>query len=104
MQKDTHKTVVVFRVFKDTGAVLALFPHEPGTNEPGTCSSYMRIGQHSSADYAHCIAATRPAKPEEYESLRKELENNIGYNLAIRKRARVKFWTRDGAGMLVERT
>lgn len=87
MQKDTDKTVVIFRVFKDSDNVLALFPFEPGDNKPGTCSSYMHMGQHSSADYNHCLDITRPAKANEYESLRKELENHVGYNLRIRKRA-----------------
>lgn len=88
--QDVQQTVVVFRVFKDSGNVLALFPHDQGNDEPGSCSSYMHIGQHSSANYRHCLDITRPAKTEEYESLRKELENQIGYNLLIRKRAVVK--------------
>lgn len=76
------RTVVIFRVFKD-GDVLALFPYEPGTGEPDSCSSYQRVGQHSSADYTHCIKATRPATPEEYAPLKAELES-IGYELAVK--------------------
>jgi hypothetical protein len=72
-------TAVVFRVWKG-GDVLALFPHmEEGR---GMCGSYEHIGQHGAANYAACIAQTRPANPEEFAPLKMELES-IGYRLRI---------------------
>lgn len=74
---------VVFRRWKD-GAVIALFPEV--INYPdGSCESYMRVGQHSAASYPHVVAVTHPAKPEEYASLKRELEG-IGYVLKVSKR------------------
>ncbi len=82
MEKDKHKTKVVFRKFKK-GDILALFPGiESGR---GFVESYQHIGQHGGADYRHCIDVTKPATPEEYSDLQQELES-IGYNLLIRKR------------------
>lgn len=75
-------TKVVFRKFKE-GDILALFPYEHEGR--GTVSSYQHIGQHSSADYYHCIHATKPATPEEYAPLLAEL-TGIGYNLKVAKR------------------
>jgi len=79
-----EKIIVVFRKFKDLGDIIALFPAE--INYPnGLCESYQHIGQHSSADYGYCIAKSKPAKPEEYSSLKRELEG-LGYNLSIKKK------------------
>lgn len=83
MEKDTFTTKVVFRKYKDNGAILALFPEVDEGNYK--CSCYERIGQHGSADYQHCISITKPAKPDEFESLKKELESR-GYNLDIKKK------------------
>ena len=38
-----------------------------------TC--YAQIGQHGSAQMAHILDKTRPAKPDEYASLHKELRS-----------------------------
>lgn len=83
--EEKQKIKVVFRVFKDGGDVLALFPDEESS--PGLCLSYQRVGQHSSAMYYHCMRITRPAKPLEYKSLKTELES-IGYELDIKNRRR----------------
>ena len=85
MEKDKHKTKVVFRVWKGEfeGDVIALFPDIDEGH--GSCSSYMHVGQHAPASYYHMITRTRPAKPAEYASLKRELEN-IGYNLDVRKK------------------
>ncbi len=80
--KKEKKTPVIFRKYKE-GDVIALFPTHPGTNDPMTCSSYQRLGQHSSADYFGTIGVTKPATPEEYESLRSELQNVVGYDLRV---------------------
>jgi hypothetical protein len=81
------KTVVVFRVFKKSagGGVIALFPEVDEGR--GLCSSYMHVSQHGGADYRGVIADSRPAEPEEYASLRKELESPpYGYVLTIKKK------------------
>lgn len=91
MKKDTFKMDVIFR--KDTikdwkGTIFALFPHS--TNHmKGNVLSYQHIGQHSDADYQLCIKNSIPAKEEEYQSLKKELEG-LGYNLNIIKRQNYK--------------
>jgi len=86
------KTKVIFRRFKDANKdVVALFPDEVydgvGSNLVSTklCTSYMRLGQHSSADYKYVVSVSVPAKPEEYLKLKKELEE-IGYELDIKQR------------------
>ena len=79
-----EKTIVVFRVFH--GEVLALFPEDPGTNDPATCNSYQHIGQHGAAHYAGCIKGSRPATVAEFSDLAGEL-TRIGYDLEIRERA-----------------
>jgi hypothetical protein len=83
---DKEKTIVVFRKWKDTGDVIALFPgiqSEP--MHAYNCQSYMHVGQHGGANYHGVIGNTKPAKPSEYADLEKELKR-IGYNLEIRKR------------------
>lgn len=81
--KNLNKTQVVFRVFKDGGDVLALFPFEK--HDSDNCMSYQHVGQHGAADYIHCISITRPATPDEYKKLEQELKS-IGYELEIRQR------------------
>ncbi len=80
------KTVVVFRKFKDDGSIVALFPHEINYFD-GCCESYQTVGQHGAANYGYCISISVPAKPAEYASLKRELEQ-IGYNLKVQKRIR----------------
>lgn len=83
MKPKVEKTVVVFRVWKDSGSVIALFPNEDSGQ--GFCDSYEHVGQHGGADYQGVIAATRPATPNEAQDLLKELRQ-IGYKLVIRSR------------------
>jgi hypothetical protein len=88
-------TEVVFRVWigkdkTEAEGVLALFPYEQAA--PGYCDSFEHIGQHGSADYRGLVGGgwnrrTRPAKPEEYAGLKRELENCYGYRLKVIKRA-----------------
>lgn len=77
------KTDVIFR--KDKHGVYALFPYLIATYD-GEITGYMHRGQHFSADYNHCIMKSKPAKAEEYADLMAELENQVGYNLRIRKK------------------
>jgi hypothetical protein len=90
MEKDTEKTKVIFRTFKD-GEVIAIFPEECGTNEYWTCASYVHVGQHGSCDPDAVIQGTKLSTVEEYSDLKNELENCIGYNLEVIKRNRYSF-------------
>jgi hypothetical protein len=87
-ESDTELVTVVFRVWQgenQNGSVIALFPYVDEGN--GLCSSYMHVGQHSAASYAHCISRSRPATPEEYGPLKRELESEpYGYKLRVRGR------------------
>lgn len=66
---------VIFRKWKN-GDVLALFPTLPGTYyDAHTCTSYEHIGQHSSTWPALCVAHTKRARPDEYDSLLCELRS-----------------------------
>lgn len=82
----SNQTPVIFRKWKprkevgeEGGDIIALFPTELGTDSPYTCSSYMAIGQHGSADPQGVMGDTVPAKPAEYADLLAELKR-IGYN------------------------
>lgn len=79
---------VVFRV--DKGGVFALFPHDVADHY-GNVTTYQHVGQHSVANYRHCIDESRPATEEEYKDLKKELES-IGYKLNVVKRQIYKKW------------
>lgn len=90
MEKDKEITKVVFRKFKDNDEIIALFP-ETAYSRNYTVLSYMHIGQHGEADYTHVINQTSPATEEEYVDLKDELENQVGYNLKVLKKASVRF-------------
>jgi hypothetical protein len=75
------ETKVIFRKYKD-GDIIALFPEEPFSVH-SYCSSYMHVGQHGAADVVYVMMDTKPAKPEEYAELKRELEC-LGYeNLKV---------------------
>lgn len=84
-------TTVVFRVAKD-GEVCALFPFELGqVRNPGTCSCYVHVGQHSWADVGY-VNKTKPATRKQYLPLLKELRR-IGYkNIRVLKRIPRTAW------------
>jgi len=87
MKKDNHKIDVIFRVdnSKDfKGVVYALFPYDI-SDKKGSVTSYQHVGQHSSADYNHCIKTSKPASEKDYADLKKELES-IGYNINVVKK------------------
>ena len=82
------ETEVIFRKVKSgkfKGDIFALFPYDVVTLE-GDVGCYMHIGQHSAADYNHCINTSIPAKEHEFAPLKRELEEDIGYNLRIVKK------------------
>lgn len=78
-------TKVIFRRYKGTSDVIALFTQTPASPNPVYCESYMHLGQHGAADPQGTINLTVPAKPDEYSSLEAELLR-IGYKLKISKR------------------
>jgi hypothetical protein len=89
--EQTTKIDVIFRIdtSKDwNGTVFALFPHSVN-DTTGNVLSYQHIGQHSSADYKHCINKSKPATETQYNDLKKELEK-IGYHLNIIKKQNYK--------------
>jgi hypothetical protein len=67
--------------------LIAVFPDEPGTNSPHTCSSYMHVGQHGSCDWHLAIVPqTEPVRsktvyglPSDAAALLAELKQ-IGYH------------------------
>ena len=64
-----EKTKVIFRKFKNTQDIIALFPEEPSSCvRDDQCMSYMHVGQHSGADadLAFLSDITFPATPAEY--------------------------------------
>jgi len=85
MKKDTYKTDVIFRKYKDGGAILALFPYSVGDRN-GNVECYEHIGQHGTGDYEHCVnTLTIPATEAEAKDLKVELES-IGYDLVVKKK------------------
>lgn len=79
------ETKVIFRKWKDSGEIIAIFP-ESIDKRTLKMSSYEHIGQHSDVDYNSIISSTIPAKEEEYKYLLSELKH-IGYeNIRILKR------------------
>ena len=84
MKKDEFKTHVMFRRDND-GTIFALFPYNIASINEGYVTCYEHIGQHSGANYDLCINISVPAKENEYQELKSELES-IGYNLNVVKR------------------
>jgi len=78
-QNNIEITKVIFRKFKD-GEIIALFPELPGDNSVLNCLNYMAIGQHGSGTAS--LADTKPALPEEYQSVFNELYQ-IGYRMKV---------------------
>mgnify|MGYP000859000799 CR=1 FL=1 len=85
-----ERTVVIFRKFKSDGEVIALFPELQADQQKGHCLSYMRVRQHGAAAW-DLTPYTTAANPEEYASLKAELEG-IGYILKIQKRITRKWF------------
>jgi hypothetical protein len=78
---------VVIRVWKgNDDDVFALFPTLPADTFGNYCTCYQHVGQHSSADYNHCIHNSRPATEAEAADLLAELKI-IGYNPRVCRRA-----------------
>jgi hypothetical protein len=71
-------TRVIFRKWRNSGDIIALFP-DIKADFMGGCLSYEHVGQHAAATYNLVVAATRPATPAEYAELLAELQR-IGYD------------------------
>ena len=77
------ETIVVFRKWKESKTIIALFPEIK--DEARYCQSYEHVGQHGPASYQNVIQDTVPATQEEYQELFDEL-TEIGYNLKVKTR------------------
>jgi hypothetical protein len=78
--------VVVFRRWRDTNDVIALFPALPADLYGDFCDSYETVGQHSGADYHGVVQHTKPCSLNDAADLAAELRR-IGYRLRPIKRA-----------------
>jgi hypothetical protein len=78
--------IVVFRRWRDSGDVIALFPEIPADLFGRYCEAYEHVGQHGGADYHGVIQATVPVRHDEAANLAEEL-TQIGYNLRPMQRA-----------------
>lgn len=78
--------IVVFRRWRDTGTVIALFPELPADYQGWFCDAYEHVGQHGGADFHGVVQHSTPAPPDEYADLAEELRR-IGYNLRPIRRA-----------------
>jgi hypothetical protein len=84
--KTLPKTPVVFRKWRDTGEVFAMFPELPSDDYGYFCESYHRDGRPGGADYFGLVRITKPASQREYRALKQELKR-LGYKLRIIQRA-----------------
>lgn len=82
MSNDSKRVKVVFRKYKKDGEIIALFPGLP--HDHRYCMSFVHVGQHGGADYNLVVRSTVPAKPEEFASLKLELESKpYNYQLDV---------------------
>ena len=77
--------IVVFRRWRDTGSVIALFPELPADLGGDHCDAYEHVGQHGGANYHGVVQHTKPCSPDESADLAAELRT-IGYKLRPIKR------------------
>lgn len=84
--RDSASTRVIFRYWRTAphrGDIDAILLDVPAT--PGRVMVYCHVGQHGEGDYGAVIQHSRPATPEEYALLKRELEG-IGYVLEVCER------------------
>lgn len=86
MKSEVVRTKVIFRKAKSNGEITAIFPTLPGTSDPCSLLCYVHAGQHGSAFLEWIRKDTKPATPEEYAALKRELEG-IGYMLDVRRKS-----------------
>ena len=81
--------VVVFRRWRETGGVIALFPELPADLGGDHCDAYEHVGQHGGADFHGVVQHTKPCSPDDAADLVAELRT-IGYRLRpVRRASRV---------------
>ena len=71
--------IVVFRRWRDTNDVIALFPALPADLYGEYCDAYEHVGQHGGADYYGVVQQTTPCSIERVCGPRHEL-TRIGYD------------------------
>lgn len=80
---------VIFRADKrgeHKNEVTAVFPYFDAT--PGNMACYAHLGQHGECAFEWYARDTRPATPEEYGPLLRELQNIYGPLRVARRRSR----------------
>ena len=81
-----QETLVIFRRWRDTGDIIALFPEHPSDYQGCFCDAYEHVGQHGGADYHGVVQATKPVTVDDAKDLLEEL-TRIGYTLKPIRRA-----------------
>jgi hypothetical protein len=94
--QDTQETPVIFRAERSgpfKGGVTAVFPCDPSDIAGHFMSCFLHVGQHGGCSQGW-YNTTRAATPEEYSSLKRELESApYGYRFKVYKR--IQPWMRD---------
>jgi hypothetical protein len=75
-----QETLVIFRRWRDSDEIIALFPELLSDYQGRFCDAYEHVGQHGGADYFGVIATSKPVTTEEAAALAEEL-TRIGYKL-----------------------
>lgn len=86
----SNKTKVIFRYWRISRDVIAIFPEIIADNLSYHCQSYESIGQHGACNPLRVIENSRPATEKESEPLLQEL-TKIGYDLEIVKHLRKEY-------------
>lgn len=78
---------VIFRIWPKAqgGDVIAVFPTLFSDFQGYNHVCYQHVGQHGGCDASHIVQMTKLATPEQYTTLKAELER-IGYKLSVVKR------------------
>lgn len=83
-ERDQTRVRVIFRMH--AGEVIALMPDLPADYR-GNVQGYVHCGQHTAVHFQYVIAHSRPATPEEYAPLLRELTSvPYEYQFDIRRR------------------
>jgi len=86
MEEQQQPVIVMFRKFRDTGEIIAVFPELPGDIHGMMTESYMHDGGHEQAS-PNVVYWTSKATPQEYAELKRELESEpYNYSLDVRER------------------
>lgn len=81
------KTIVLFRADRRKNPeITAVFPEIPGTVGCDDMTCFAHVGQHSACSFLW-YRTTRPATPDEYKCLKRELESApYHYRLKVARR------------------